>query len=140
MRLDTTPLTRAGIGFDQLARVFDTVGRNAQSPNFPPYDIEKLGEDRYTITMAVAGFSADELNISAEDRLLVITGSKQDAPQGTYLHRGIAGRSFERRFVLADHIVVGEARLENGLLSVDLALVLPEAKKPRQIAITAQAA
>jgi len=134
---DLTPLLRAGIGFDRFDRVFDSVNRldDAQL-NYPPYNIEKSGDDAYRITMAVAGFAEADLELTAADNTLVVAGRQQPEKDGVqYLHRGIAGRAFERRLELADTIRVVGARLENGLLHIDLAREVPEHKKPRKIAI-----
>jgi molecular chaperone IbpA len=136
MTYDFAPLFRTAIGFDRLARLADTAASAAAAPAYPPYNIEKTGEDTYRLVMAVAGFSHNELDITAQDNTLVITGRPAtEAQTGQVLYRGIAGRAFERRFVLADHIVVGNAELANGLLHVDLKRVVPEALKPRQITI-----
>ncbi len=131
---DLSPLFRGTIGFDRLARLMDAAGTNAQS--YPPYNIEKTAEDSYRLTLAVAGFRPDELELTAQDNTLVIVGRVRDAaPQGQVLYRGIAARAFERRFVLADHIVVNGADLRDGLLHVSLKHVVPENLKPRRIAI-----
>jgi molecular chaperone IbpA len=133
---DLTPLYRSAIGFDRLANMIDTANRSDQQPSYPPYNIELLGENEYRITMAIAGFSKDELDIQSESGSLTIKGSKsQDDGDRTYLYQGIAGRNFERRFQLADHVKVVKANLENGLLHVDLVREIPEAMKPRQIEI-----
>jgi molecular chaperone IbpA len=136
---DLTPLLRASVGFDRFDRLFDTVNRldDAQL-NYPPYNIEKSGEDAYRITMAVAGFGEGDLDLTVTENTLVVTGRQQPEQEGVkYLHRGIAGRAFERRFELADTIKVVGARIENGLLHIDLAREVPEHKKPRKIAIGA---
>lgn len=135
---DLTPLFRSTVGFDHLARMLDAASRlDEQTFTYPPYNIEKLGEDSYRITMAVAGFGENDLDVTTKDHTLVITGgANKEAEKTTYLHRGIAGRSFERRFELADYIRVSGASLENGLLHVDLVREVPEAMKPRTIAIT----
>ena len=135
MTYDFAPLFRTAIGFDRLARLADSaVDAGAQS--YPPYNIEKTGDDSYRLTMAVAGFSQDDLEMVVRENTLVITGRvKAEAKKGEVLYRGIAGRAFERRFVLADHIVVDGADLQNGLLHVGLKRVVPEALKPRRIAI-----
>jgi len=131
---DFSPLFRGTIGFDRLARMLDVAGANGQT--YPPYNIEKIGDDSYRITVAVAGFRPEELELTAQDNILVITGRVQnEEPQGQVLHRGIAARAFERRFVLADHIVVEGADLRDGLLHVALKRVVPESLKPRRIAI-----
>ena len=133
---DFTPLFRSTVGFDRLPSLFDAASRIDQTPSYPPYNIEKTGADSYRIVMAVAGFAPDDLSIVAQANSLTITGKNQrDDGQAKYLHRGIAGRAFERRFDLADHIKVSGASLDNGLLSVDLVREVPEAMKPRTIAI-----
>jgi molecular chaperone IbpA len=138
--VDFTPVFRSTVGFDRMARLLDHAMRateTANAPTFPPYNIEKLGEDDYRITMAVAGFGEGDLDITAENGQLVISGriEKAEEEQRNYLHRGIATRNFERRFDLADHIRVKGASLENGLLHVSLVREVPEAMKPRKIAI-----
>lgn len=133
---DLSPLYRSAIGFDRLANMIDSASRNEQQPSYPPYNIELLGENAYRISMAVAGFSKEELDIQSEEGSLIIKGAKQaDDQERTYLYQGIAGRNFERRFQLADHVKVTKANLENGLLHVDLVREIPEAMKPRQISI-----
>jgi len=133
---DFAPLFRTAIGFDRLARLMDTAASAAEAPSYPPYNIEKTGEDSYRLTMAVAGFRPDELDMVVKDNTLVVSGKvANDSQKGEVLYRGIAGRAFERRFVLADHIVVDGADLQNGLLHVGLKRVVPEALKPRRIAI-----
>ena len=137
-RFDFSPLFRSTIGFDRLARLVDSASRFDTAPAYPPYNIESTGEDSYRLTMAVAGFARDEIDITVEKNSLVITGKAQKEDKGTqgrYLHRGIARRAFERRFSLADHIKVNGASLDNGLLHVDLVREVPEEAKPRQIAI-----
>jgi len=132
---DFAPLFRTAIGFDRLARLMDTASA-AEAPSYPPYNIEKTGEDTYRLTMAVAGFRPEELDLVVKDNTLVIAGKvTSNGQKGEVLYRGIAGRSFERRFVLADHIVVDGADLQNGLLHVGLKRVVPETLKPRRIAI-----
>ena len=136
MTLDFTPLFRTAIGYDRLARLADSVQETASAQAYPPYNIERTGEDSYRITMAVAGFSQDELEIVVRDNTLLVSGRvKADESKGEVLYRGIAGRAFERRFALADHIVVEGADLKNGLLHVGLKRVVPEALKPRRVAI-----
>jgi len=135
---DFSPLFRTAIGFDRLVRTLETARSAAESNGYPPYNIEKTGEDSYALTMAVAGFGSDDLEVVVRDNILTITGRAPQAEEGrSFLHRGIAGRAFERRFVLADHMVVEGANLENGLLQVDLKRVVPEALKPRRIAVQA---
>jgi len=134
---DFAPLFRTAIGFDRLARLADTAAANAEASGYPPYNIEKLGDESYRLTMAVAGFKPDELDITVKDNTLVISGRPAgDAPKHEVLYRGIAGRAFERRFVLADHMVVDGADLNNGLLHVGLKRVVPESLKPRRITVT----
>lgn len=133
---DLSPLYRSAIGFDRLANMLDNASRNDNQPSFPPYNIELLGENEYRITMAVAGFENDELNIQSESGSLIVTGQKQEQSQERqYLYQGIAARNFERRFQLADHVKVVTASMENGLLHIDLIREIPEAMKPRQIQI-----
>jgi molecular chaperone IbpA len=140
--LDLSPLFRASVGFDSLARVFDAATRVDDSTfTYPPYNIAKSGEDTYRITFALAGFGENEIDIQVENNTLTVRGKvNQDKDATTYLHRGIAGRSFERKFELANHIQVTGARMENGLLHVDLKREVPEALKPRRIAINGNTA
>ena len=136
--LDLTPLLRATVGFDRMVNMLDTSAYQDEGAlSYPPYNIEKTGEDAYRIVMAVAGFSEDELNITVKENSLVVTGKKEkpESDEGSYLYRGIAARAFERRFDLADHIRVTGARTENGLLFIDLVREVPEAMKPRTIKI-----
>jgi molecular chaperone IbpA len=133
---DFAPLFRTAIGFDRLARLMDSAVSTAEAPSYPPYNIEKTGDDTYCLTMAVAGFSPDDLDLTVKENTLVVSGRiAGEADKGEVLYRGIAGRAFERRFVLADHIVVEGADLKNGLLHVGLKRVVPEALKPRKITI-----
>jgi molecular chaperone IbpA len=134
---DLSPLYRSTIGFDRLGSLLDTLGAfDGDAPSYPPYNIERVGENDYRISMAVAGFGDNDLTIEVKENTLSIRGEKQaEAEQTTFLHRGIAARSFERRFQLADHVVVKSAGLENGLLHVDLVREIPEAMKPRTIPI-----
>ena len=136
MDFDLTPLYRSVIGFDRMIDLMQNASRYEPGDNYPPCDIEKKGEDAYRITMAVAGFAPDELSITAQQNLLAVSGQKHGDDNATYLHHGLAARAFERRFELADFVYVKEARLEHGLLAIDLARELPDAMKPRQIAIT----
>jgi molecular chaperone IbpA len=132
---DFSPLLRSAVGFDRMAQMMDSLARGEET-GYPPYNIEKLGEDAYRITMAVAGFGEDELEVTTKDTTLVVAGKAKEAEgEATFLHRGIARRAFERRFALAEHIKVTGAHLENGLLHVDLVREVPEAKKPRTIEI-----
>jgi molecular chaperone IbpA len=137
MTRDFTPLFRTAIGFDRLAQVVDGL-QEAASSTFPPYNIEKTGDDTYRVSIAVAGFAPADLDVTVRDNTLIVSGRVQPATteKVATLYRGIAGRSFERRFALADHIVVENAGLDNGLLHVGLKRVVPEALKPRKIAIT----
>ena len=133
---DFSPLFRTAIGFDRMARLMDSASAATDASSYPPYNIEKTGEETYRLTMAVAGFRPEELDLVAKDNTLVVSGKvANEGNKGEMLYRGIAGRAFERRFVLADHIVVDGADLENGLLHVGLKRVVPEALKPRRIAI-----
>jgi molecular chaperone IbpA len=135
---DLTPLLRSTVGFDQFDRLFNAVQRNGEATNYPPYNIEKLDEDNYRVTMAVAGFAEDELDITvAENSLLVTATPKAEDSAAKYLHRGIARRAFERRFELAANIVVAGASLKHGLLQIELQRQVPEHLKPRKIEIGA---
>lgn len=136
--LDLTPLFRSTIGFDQLARVMESAAGFENDVSYPPYDIEKTDENAYRLTMAVAGFSEDELDITANANRLVVSGRKENgkSEDSKFLHRGIATRAFERKFDLADHIRVAGASLENGLLHIDMVREIPEAMKPRKIEIS----
>ncbi|MBZ9736426.1 MULTISPECIES: Hsp20 family protein [unclassified Mesorhizobium] len=133
--LDFTPLFRSSIGFDRILNMLENASRVTAIDNWPPYDIAKAGEDAYRITMAVAGFSQEQLTITHQPNLLVVSGSQSSDDDGQYLYRGIAGRAFERRFELADHVQVVGASLDNGLLNIDLKRELPEEMKPRRIAL-----
>jgi molecular chaperone IbpA len=134
---DLAPLYRATVGFDQIADMMDRVLANeAPQPTYPPYNIEKTAEDAYRISIAVAGFCADDLSVEVKDKSLVVSARKADeAEPRTYLHRGIATRAFERRFHLADHVQVTGAAHADGMLHIDLQRVIPEALKPRRIDI-----
>lgn len=142
---DFTPLYRSAVGFDRLAGLLESAARTGQENGWPPYNIETTGENAYRIEVAVAGFSPDELTLEVKENLLTVTGRKTandaaadgDATTRTFLHRGLAERDFERRFQLADYVVVKGADLVNGLLTIDLARELPEALKPRRIEIGA---
>jgi molecular chaperone IbpA len=138
---DFAPLFRTAIGFDRLARLVDSAVSAPEASSYPPYNIEKTGDDTYRMTMAVAGFSPEDLDITVKENTLVVSGRVNgEGNTGEVLYRGIAGRAFERRFVLADHIVVEGADMRNGLLHVGLKRVVPEALKPRKIAIGSAAA
>jgi molecular chaperone IbpA len=132
--LDFAPLYRSSIGFDQLPSLL-THALQRDETGFPPYNIEKLGEDQYRITLAVAGFSKDDIEIMRDGNLLTVRGRVRENEPKTYLHRGIAGRAFERQFDLAEYVDVTGASLENGLLEIALKRELPEALKPRSIPI-----
>ena len=136
---DFTPLFRSTVGFDRLSRMLETNMLNEQDSAYPPYNIVKVSDDQYRITMAVAGFAEDELDITSKENQLIIQGRVKEREDSdgnvTYLHRGIAARAFERRFQLADHIKVSAAGLENGLLTVSLSREIPEEMKPRKIQI-----
>ena len=134
---DLTPLFLSSIGFDRMLNALEAASRVESIDNWPPYDITKLGEDDYRITMAVAGFSQDELTITQEQNMLMVSGQKPGEENSQYLHRGIAWRAFQRRFELADHVKVAGASLVNGLLTIDLKREIPEEMKPRRIEITA---
>ena len=138
---DLTPLYRSTIGFDRLGTLLDSLGTfEGDAPSYPPYNIERVGENEYRISMAVAGFGASDLDIEVKENTLAIHGEKKtETEETTFLHRGIASRSFERRFQLADHVVVKGASLENGLLHVNLKRELPEARKPRIVPIATKA-
>jgi molecular chaperone IbpA len=133
---DFTPFRRSTVGFDRLFDYLESAGR-AEQDNYPPFDIEKLGDDTYRITIAVAGFKRDEIDIVAHQNMLTVTGrrSEQKGRDGSYLHMGIANRAFERRFELADFVQVTGADLADGLLTIALALEIPAAMKPRNIFI-----
>jgi molecular chaperone IbpA len=135
---DFSPLFRTSVGYDRLASLLNSANRLEQGAGFPPYNIQKSGEDRYRITMAVAGFSQGELTITSENNRLIVTGNKaedKETDENAFLYRGIATRSFERRFNLAEHVKVKDATLDNGLLHIELEREIPEAMKPRTIEI-----
>ncbi len=136
--VDFSPLYRSTVGFDRLFSLLDNMGQPEQSaPAYPPYNIERTGDDEYRITMAVAGFSEDNLDIEAKENTLLVKGSQKadEKSEGEMLFQGIAARNFERRFQLADHVEVRSAKLENGLLHIALVREIPEAMKSRKIAI-----
>ncbi len=139
--IDFSPLFRSAIGFDRLTSLMESARGAADNTTYPPYNIERTGQDGYVLTMAVAGFGPDDIAITAVENTLTIAGRAQDQPeaQGRFLHRGIAARAFERRFVLADHILIEGASLVNGLLHVTLKRQVPEALKPRRIPIAGAA-
>jgi molecular chaperone IbpA len=141
--IDLSPLYRSFIGFDHLASMIDSASKNEKQTTYPPYNIELLAEDKYRITMAVAGFAKDEVTIEVQENTLQVIGVKavkenadsSNKEERKFLHKGISERSFERKFQLGDHVKVLTADLENGLLHVDLERVVPESKKPRKIEI-----
>jgi molecular chaperone IbpA len=134
--IDFAPLFRTAIGFDRLARLVDTASSAGDAQSYPPYNIEKTGDDTYRITMAVAGFRPEDLELTVKENTLVVSGrSPVEAQKSEVLYRGIAGRAFERRFVLADHIIVEGADVNLGLLNVNLKRIVPESLKPRRIEI-----
>lgn len=141
--LDLSPIYRTMVGFDRVANMLDAASRLDGSQGYPPYNIEKTGDNDFRIELAVAGFSEDTLDIETKEGVLTVTGKtpgSDDSEKREFLHRGIAERSFIRRFQLADHVVVRSAELENGLLRIDLQRQLPEAMKPRKISIGATVA
>lgn len=136
--VDFAPLYRSTVGFDRLFSMLDNLGQVDNSQSYPPYNIERTGEHDYRITMAVAGFEESELSIESRENVLTVKGEKAEAEgeASRFLHRGIAGRAFERRFQLAEHVEVKGASLKHGLLHIDLVRIIPEAMKPRRIDIT----
>ena len=132
---DFAPLWRFGIGFDRLFDLLDQAGKFEPADNYPPYNIEKTGDNAYRITIAVAGFAPDELSITVQPNLLVVSGKKADDQGGEYLYQGIANRALERRFSLADYVQVPGAQFRDGLLIIELVRELPDEMKPRRIAI-----
>jgi molecular chaperone IbpA len=137
---DFTPLYRTAIGFDRIVDLLQQSLQFEPNDGYPPYDIEKTCEDAYRITMAVAGFTPDEISIVVEQNVLTVSGQKDGSRNGQYLHHGIATRAFERRFELADFVQVTGAKLDNGMLSVDLVREVPEEMKPRRIPVITGAA
>ncbi len=134
--IDFTPFYRSTVGFDRLFNILDNFGNvEGSTTGYPPYNIQRLDDNAYRITIAVAGFSDQELDIEVKEHTLQVVGQKQTDKDVEYLHQGIAGRSFERTFQLADHVEVVGAKVENGLLHIDLKRELPEAMKPRKVAI-----
>ncbi len=135
---DFSPLYRTTVGFDHLSSLLDNIHRSDRAANsYPPYNIELIDENSYQITMAVSGFKSEELDIKSEQRSLTVRGQKHpETNTRNYLHQGIAGRNFERKFQLADHIEITGAQLENGLLHIDLAREIPDAMKPKTIPIS----
>jgi molecular chaperone IbpA len=134
MRVDYTPFFRSTVGFDRLLGLLES----ASEQGYPPYNIERSDETNYRVTLAVAGFAEKDLSVDVKDRVLTVSGKREEAEKpSALLHQGIAGRGFERSFQLAEHVEVKAARLENGLLHVDLERIVPEEKRPRRIAINA---
>ncbi|HEX7854061.1 MAG TPA: Hsp20 family protein [Sphingobium sp.] len=139
---DLTPYRRSTVGFDRLFDLIENSARLGQPDNYPPFNIERLSEDRYRVTLAIAGFKAEEIDITAQLNLLLISGKKTETEQdrAKFLHLGIANRNFERRFELADFVRVEDANLADGLLTIDLVREIPDAMKPRKIAINGKGA
>jgi molecular chaperone IbpA len=135
MRIDHTPFFRSTVGFDRLLDLLETAGEQG----YPPYNIERSDENNYRVTLAVAGFGEKDLSVDVKDRVLTVTGKREEADRApaAFLHQGIAGRAFERSFQLAEHVEVKAARLEHGLLHIDLERIVPEEKRPRRIQINA---
>ncbi len=140
MRLDHSPFFRTTVGFDRLLALLDQADGNAQG--YPPYNIERSDENHYRVVLAVAGFADKDLAVEVRDGVLTVEGKREAeaAAKPSFLHQGIAGRAFERQFQLAEHVEVRDARLENGLLYIDLERIVPEEKKPRKVAINASSA
>ncbi|NTA11658.1 Hsp20 family protein [Agrobacterium tumefaciens] len=136
---DYAPLYRSSIGFDRVFNLLENAQRTRSISDWPPYDIIRTSEDSYQISIAVAGFTRDEIDVTFQSNLLTVTGKRQETPTEGYLHRGIAARPFEHRFELADHVRVSGAELKSGLLSIDLVREIPEALKPRKIDIQTDA-
>jgi molecular chaperone IbpA len=140
MRFDFSPLSRSTVGFDRLFDMLDQVSQSDSGNGYPPYNIERASEHEYRITLAVAGFAEKDLNVELRDGVLTIVGKREEPDKAdgkNVLYQGIAGRAFERRFQLAEHVEVRGAKLENGLLHIELEQIVPEEKKPRRIAINA---
>ena len=133
MRIDYSPFYRSTVGFDHLLNLLDS----SADQGYPPYNIERSDENNYRVTVAVAGFAEKDLSVDVKDRVLTVSGKREDGAKANFLHQGIAGRAFERSFQLAEHVEVKAARLENGLLHVDLERIVPEEKRPRRITINA---
>ena len=133
MRIDYSPFYRSTVGFDHLLNLLDS----SADQGYPPYNIERSDENNYRVTVAVAGFAEKDLSVDVKDRVLTVSGKREDAAKANFLHQGIAGRGFERSFQPAEHVEVKAARLENGLLHVDLERIVPEEKRPRRITINA---
>lgn len=141
MNFDFSPLYRSAIGFDRVFDMLDQASRVEPMTSWPPYDVEKIGDDHYRIVMAIAGFAPDEIDLVQQENRLTVSGKKHPDPDGVeVLYRGIAGRAFNQSFNLADYVKVTDARLENGLLTIELVREVPEEMKPRRIAIESGAA
>ena len=132
---DFAPFRRSTVGFDRLFELLENSASGQSQDNYPPFDLVKVGDNQFRISLAVAGFTQDEIDITAHQNQLIVSGQKREDDGATYVHRGIANRSFERRFGLADHIMVTGADLKDGLLSIELIREIPEAMKPRKIDI-----
>jgi molecular chaperone IbpA len=132
---DFAPFRRSTVGFDRLFDMLENGISNSLGEAYPPFDLERDGEDAYRITLAVAGFKQDEIDVTAQQNLLIVSGRKREQNEGNYVHRGIAARSFERRFALGDYVQVKNAELRDGLLTIELVREIPEAMKPRRIEI-----
>jgi molecular chaperone IbpA len=132
---DFTPFRRSTVGFDRLFDLLENGAGWQAADNYPPFDLERISEDGYRITLAVAGFQPEEIDVTAQQNLLIVAGRKKDEDQGQYIHRGIATRAFERRFGLADYVQVRSAELRDGMLSIELVREIPEEMKPRKIEI-----
>lgn len=139
MRFDFTPLFRSTVGFDRLFDTLDQISQHEAGQSYPPYNIERIDDNQYRVSVAVAGFSEKDLAVEVRDNVLTVAGKHDDAEknESLYIHRGIAGRAFEHRFQLADHVEVRGAKLENGLLHISLKQIVPEEKKPRRVKINA---
>jgi molecular chaperone IbpA len=137
--LDFSPLFRSTVGFDRLFDLVETAQRAAGEDHYPPYNIERLSDDRYQISLAVAGFSPDEISITAEQNVVTIEGNKAEKPGRDFLYRGISTRQFKRQFSLADYVQVNGASFDNGLLLIELKREIPEAMKPRRVTINGTA-
>lgn len=141
MTTDLSPLYRTLVGFDRISHLMDQAMRNEHAGGYPPFNIEQAGDDAFRIELAVAGFKDDELTIDYRENMLIVAGRKPPVEEARrFLHRGIAERNFERKFGLADHVRVEGARLEHGMLTIELVRVLPESLRPRKISISTEAA
>jgi molecular chaperone IbpA len=134
--IDFTPFRHSTVGFDRLFDLLESGNRDQFTENYPPFDLVRESDDRYRITLAVAGFRPGEIDVTAQQNVLIVAGRKEDGGGGRYIHRGIAGNAFERRFGLADYVQVKSAELRDGILSIELAREIPEEMKPRKIEIS----